>query len=146
VSSASPEPGGDGVTPAPGDVLLEVRPLTAWGAFCAGAQTGVAIKTRTAVRADGTRETAAPISRLNAQRWHWLVIFPGVPGPVEVALLEGRLAPVVQYLPPRGVWLYNVWHSFTPPLVIAVVLALLFLVCDSTPTTLTSRYVQASST
>ena len=29
------------------------------------------------------------------------------------------------YLPPRGVWLYNVWHSFTPPLVIGVALALL---------------------
>ena len=29
------------------------------------------------------------------------------------------------YLPPRGVWLYNVWHSFTPPLLIGVALLLL---------------------
>ena len=33
--------------------------------------------------------------------------------------------PARGYLPPRGVWLYNVWHSFTPPLVIGVALALL---------------------
>ncbi|MDQ2914581.1 MAG: DUF4260 family protein [Chloroflexota bacterium] len=34
-------------------------------------------------------------------------------------------APARGYLSPRGVWLYNVWHTFTPPLVIGVVLALL---------------------
>jgi len=40
------------------------------------------------------------------------------------ASLMGR-APARGYLPPRGVWLYNVWHTFTPPLLIGVVLALL---------------------
>jgi uncharacterized protein DUF4260 len=39
------------------------------------------------------------------------------------ASLFGR-APARGYLPPRGVWLYNLWHSFTPPLVIGVVVAL----------------------
>jgi uncharacterized protein DUF4260 len=34
-------------------------------------------------------------------------------------------SPARGHLPPRGVWLYNVWHSFTPPLVIGVVVALL---------------------
>jgi hypothetical protein len=34
-------------------------------------------------------------------------------------------APARGYLPPRGVGVYNIWHSFTPPLVIGVVLALL---------------------
>jgi hypothetical protein len=40
------------------------------------------------------------------------------------ASLMGR-APARGYLPPRGVWLYNVWHTFTPPLLIGVVLTLL---------------------
>jgi len=40
------------------------------------------------------------------------------------ASLMGR-APARGYLPPRGVWLYNVWHTFTPPLLIGVMLALL---------------------
>jgi uncharacterized protein DUF4260 len=34
-------------------------------------------------------------------------------------------APARGYLPPRGVAVYNIWHSFTPPLVIGIVLALL---------------------
>lgn len=42
-------------------------------------------------------------------------------------------APARGYLPPRGVWLYNVWHSFTPPLVIGVVLVLLYPVASPWP-------------
>lgn len=37
------------------------------------------------------------------------------------------------YLPPRGVWLYNIWHTFTPPLVIAVTLYLLIQVASPWP-------------
>ena len=40
------------------------------------------------------------------------------------ASFMGR-APARGYLPRRGVWLYNVWHSFTPPLVIGVAVMLL---------------------
>jgi hypothetical protein len=42
-------------------------------------------------------------------------------------------APARGYLPPRGVWLYNIWHSFTPPLVIAVTLYLLIQVASPWP-------------
>ena len=42
-------------------------------------------------------------------------------------------APARGYLPPRGVGLYNVWHSFTPPLVIAVTLYLLIQVASPWP-------------
>ncbi len=40
------------------------------------------------------------------------------------ASLMGR-APARGYLPPRGVWLYNVWHTFTVPILIGVVALLL---------------------
>ena len=42
-------------------------------------------------------------------------------------------APARGHLPPRGVWLYNLWHSFTPPLVIAVALYLLIQVASPWP-------------
>ena len=42
-------------------------------------------------------------------------------------------APARGYLPTRGVGLYNVWHSFTPPLVIAVTLYLLIQVASPWP-------------
>ncbi len=54
----------------------------------------------------------------------WLFLLaPDLFGLVPASLF-GR-APERGYLPPRGVWLYNVWHSFTPPLLIGVLLALL---------------------
>src|SRR5437660_6113272 len=54
----------------------------------------------------------------------WLFLLaPDLFGLLPAALM-GR-APARGYLPPRGIWLYNVWHTFTPPLLIGAVLALL---------------------
>jgi hypothetical protein len=67
----------------------------------------------------------AAISQKDQLGWaFWLFLLaPDLFGLVPASLL-GR-APARGYLPPRGVWLYNVWHTFTLPLVIGVVLILL---------------------
>ncbi|MBI4907926.1 MAG: matrixin family metalloprotease [Acidobacteria bacterium] len=61
------------------------------------------LKTKPFVKS-GQRDAAASASpkRLNALRWHWLVIFPNPPTPVDVALLESRNARAVQFVPPRA--------------------------------------------
>ncbi len=54
--------------------------------------------------------------------WAFLLA-PDVFGLLPASLL-GR-ASARGYLPPRGVWLYNVWHTFTVPILIGVVALLL---------------------
>ena len=56
--------------------------------------------------------------------WVFLLA-PDVFGLVPASLM-GR-APARGYLPPRGVWLYNVWHSYTVPLVLWIGALLLYL-------------------
>jgi hypothetical protein len=46
------------------------------------------------------------------------------------AMFFGK-APARGYLPPRAVWLYNLWHTLTVPIVIAVAVALLFTMVGS---------------
>jgi hypothetical protein len=55
----------------------------------------------------------------------WLLLFaPDLFGLIPASLL-GR-APRRGYLPPRGVWLYNVWHAYVIPLVAWIALLLIF--------------------
>lgn len=54
--------------------------------------------------------------------WAFLLA-PDVFGLLPASLL-GR-APARGYLPPQGVWLYNIWHTFTVPILIGVVVTLL---------------------
>jgi len=54
--------------------------------------------------------------------WFWLLA-PDLFGYVP-AFLFGR-RPAKGYLPPRAVWLYNVWHNYTLPAVIWIALLLL---------------------
>ena len=54
--------------------------------------------------------------------WFWLLA-PDIFGYVPAFLL-GR-PPAKGYLPPRAVWLYNLWHNFTLPIVVWIALLLL---------------------
>jgi hypothetical protein len=50
----------------------------------------------------------------------WLFLLaPDVLGLIPASLM-GR-APAHGYLPPRGVWLYNIWHTYTAPAVLWIV-------------------------
>ena len=64
--------------------------------------------------------------QITAWFWFWLVA-PDVFGLVP-AFLFGA-SPAKGYLPPRGVWLYNLWHNFTLPAVLWI--ALLFLIAGN---------------
>jgi Domain of unknown function (DUF4260) len=55
--------------------------------------------------------------------WFWLLA-PDLFGYVP-ALFFGR-PPAKGYLPPRGVWLYNLWHNYTVPAALWIALLLLF--------------------
>ena len=55
--------------------------------------------------------------------WFWLLA-PDIFGYVP-AFLFGR-PPQKGYLPPRAVWLYNLWHNYTLPVALFVALLLLF--------------------
>jgi hypothetical protein len=54
--------------------------------------------------------------------WFWLLA-PDIFGYVP-AFLFGR-PPAKGYLPPRAVWLYNLWHNYTLPIVVWIALLLL---------------------
>ena len=64
--------------------------------------------------------------QITAWFWFWLVA-PDLFGLVP-AFLFGA-SPAKGYLPPRGVWLYNLWHNFTLPAVLWI--ALLFLIAGN---------------
>ena len=64
--------------------------------------------------------------QITAWFWFWLVA-PDVFGLLP-AFLFGA-SPAKGYLPPRGVWLYNLWHNFTLPAVLWI--ALLFLIAGN---------------
>ena len=64
--------------------------------------------------------------QITAWFWFWLVA-PDLFGLVP-AFLFGA-SPAKGYLPPRGVWLYNLWHNFTVPAVLWI--ALLFLIAGN---------------
>jgi len=64
--------------------------------------------------------------QLTAWFWFWLVA-PDLFGLVP-AFLFGA-SPAKGYLPSRAVWLYNLWHNFTLPMVLWV--ALLFLLAGN---------------
>ena len=55
--------------------------------------------------------------------WFWLLA-PDIFGYVP-AFLFGR-PPAKGYLPPRAVWLYNLWHNYTLPIMSWFALLLLF--------------------
>jgi uncharacterized protein DUF4260 len=55
--------------------------------------------------------------------WFWLLA-PDIFGYVP-AFLFGR-PPAKGHLPPRAVWLYNLWHNYTLPIALWVALLLLF--------------------
>jgi hypothetical protein len=56
--------------------------------------------------------------------WFWFWLFaPDIFGYVP-SFLFGR-PPAKGYLPPRAVWLYNLWHNYTLPAVIWIALLLL---------------------
>src|SRR2546426_6495306 len=92
-----------------------------------------------AARRDERCESAAPrrVPRADARalwcgarrtgraRWaYWgFLLAPDVFGLLPATLL-GR-AHARGYLPPRGVWLYNAWHTFTVPILVGVVALLL---------------------
>jgi hypothetical protein len=60
--------------------------------------------------------------------WFWFWLFaPDLFGYLP-ALFFGR-PPAKGHLPPRGVWLYNLWHNFTLPA--ALFIALLMLVAGN---------------
>jgi hypothetical protein len=61
--------------------------------------------------------------QITAWFWFWLVA-PDLFGLVP-AFLFGA-APAKGHLPPRAVWLYNLWHNFTLPAVVWTALLLLF--------------------
>ena len=60
--------------------------------------------------------------QITAWFWFWLLA-PDLFGLVP-AFLFGA-SPAKGYLPPRGVWLYNLWHNFTLPAVLWIALLLL---------------------
>lgn len=60
--------------------------------------------------------------------WVFLVA-PDVFGLVP-AMFFGK-SPGRGYIPPRAVWLYNLWHTFTVPILLWVLLALLFTMVGS---------------
>ena len=60
--------------------------------------------------------------QITAWFWFWLVA-PDLFGLVP-AFLFGA-SPAKGYLPPRAVWLYNLWHNFTLPAVLWTALLLL---------------------
>jgi hypothetical protein len=64
--------------------------------------------------------------QITAWFWFWLLA-PDLFGYVP-ALFFGR-PPAKGHLPPRAVWLYNLWHNFTLPL--ALFAALLLLVAGN---------------
>ena len=64
--------------------------------------------------------------QITAWFWFWLAA-PDLFGLVP-AFLFGA-SPAKGYLPPRGVWLYNLWHNFTIPVVVWI--ALLFLLAGN---------------
>lgn len=64
--------------------------------------------------------------QITAWFWFWLLA-PDLFGYVP-AFLFGR-PPAKGHLPPRGVWLYNLWHNFTLP--VALFAALLLLVAGN---------------
>ncbi|HJW48630.1 MAG TPA: DUF4260 family protein [Candidatus Limnocylindria bacterium] len=61
--------------------------------------------------------------QITAWFWFWLLA-PDLFGYVP-AFFFGR-PPAKGYLPPRAVWLYNLWHNFTLPVALFVALLLLF--------------------
>ena len=60
--------------------------------------------------------------QITAWFWFWLLA-PDLFGYVP-ALFFGR-PPAKGHLPPRAVWLYNLWHNFTLPVALFVALLLL---------------------
>lgn len=64
--------------------------------------------------------------QITAWFWFWLLA-PDLFGYVP-AFFFGR-PPAKGHLPPRGVWLYNLWHNFTLP--VALFAALLLLVAGN---------------
>lgn len=60
--------------------------------------------------------------QITAWFWFWLVA-PDLFGLVPSFLFGA--SPAKGYLPPRAVWLYNLWHNFTLPAVLWVALLLL---------------------
>ena len=60
--------------------------------------------------------------QITAWFWFWLVA-PDLFGLLP-AFLFGA-SPAKGYLPPRGVWLYNLWHNFTLPAVLWIALLLI---------------------
>jgi hypothetical protein len=64
--------------------------------------------------------------QITAWFWFWLLA-PDLFGYVP-ALFFGR-PPAKGHLPPRAVWLYNLWHNFTLP--VALFFALLLLVAGN---------------
>ena len=61
--------------------------------------------------------------QITAWFWFWLIA-PDLFGLVP-AFLFGA-SPAKGYLPPRAVWLYNLWHNFTLPAVLWIALLFLF--------------------
>jgi hypothetical protein len=64
--------------------------------------------------------------QITAWFWFWLLA-PDLFGYVP-AFFFGR-PPAKEHLPPRAVWLYNLWHNFTLP--VALFAALLLLVAGN---------------
>jgi hypothetical protein len=61
----------------------------------------------------------------------FFVLAPDLFGLVPASLFGP--APARGYLPPRGVWLYNLWHTYTVPAVLWVGGSLLFAVANPWP-------------
>ncbi|TMF54276.1 MAG: DUF4260 family protein [Chloroflexi bacterium] len=61
--------------------------------------------------------------QITAWFWFWLIA-PDLFGLVP-AFFFGA-SPTKGYLPPRAVWLYNLWHNFTLPAVLWIALLFLF--------------------
>lgn len=61
--------------------------------------------------------------QITAWFWFWLVA-PDLFGLVPSFLFGA--SPGRGYIPPRAVWLYNVWHNFTLPAVLGIALLILF--------------------
>ena len=61
--------------------------------------------------------------QITAWFWFWLLA-PDLFGYIP-AFFFGR-PPAKGHLPPRAVWLYNLWHNFTLPVALFVALLLLF--------------------
>jgi uncharacterized protein DUF4260 len=61
--------------------------------------------------------------QITAWFWFWLVA-PDLFGLVPAFLFGASSGK--GYIPPRAVWLYNLWHNFTLPAVLFVAMLLLF--------------------